>query len=542
MTASLSESEKESCPNWDKLYIDNVSVAGLGNYDTEEHLILPFGAPSGSGEYAFAYRLNDDNTLSIDGFVLYPTEEYILEIPETADCYYNSDNICIKLKTPLPVRKIADNAFSKGYNSGGNLVTFSDTQPNDLLKGAETGKELKYIGRKAFSYCSNEKFTGFSTYADVIFGDSLYNCNTVNTLTLNSADLEIPDEKFGDSINLINVRTLEAKAALINIGYSESQVRVYFELNMPCTDENGNRYVLNYTIDENGAKLNGFAETPETPVDMVIPKEISDSGIVYPVKSIADSAFEGSAFVKTVVISEGVESIGSLAFKNMDSLTYASVPGSVKGNLGSGVFKSCIFLKKCDLAEGITVIPPEMFYNCQRLSSAVLPSTVGRINLGALSAGTNRLKEVAILSESFVINSGYLGESGRFDDNWGYIGTKWIVVNDGMKELLESRISANPLYPQTVVVAAVSDPVVTFGNGILTISNPDGCSKGISIVKTEYTDGTYSTVNSETIEKISLYKNSVNYDFSLYEGSNKYKVFVFRDMESISPLCKPFEL
>ena len=263
---------------------------------------------------------------------------------------------------------------------------------------------------------------------------------------------------------------------------------------------------------------------------------------MYPVKSIADSAFEGSAFVKTVVISEGIESIGSLAFKNMDSLTYASVPGSVKGNLGSGVFKSCIFLKKCDLAEGITVIPPEMFYNCQRLSSAGLPSTVSRINLGALSAGTNRLKEVAILSESFVINSGYLGESGRFDDNWGYIGTKWVVVNDDMKELLESRISANPLYPQTVVVAAVSDPVVTFENGILTISNPDGCSKGISVVRTEYTDDTYSTVISETIEKISLYKNSVNYDFSLYEGSNKYKVFVFRDMESISPLCSPFEL
>ncbi len=76
----------------------------------------------------------------------------------------------------------------------------------------------------------------------------------------------------GNSINLINVRTPEAKAALMDIGYSESQVRVYFELNMPCTDENGNRYVLNYTANENGAKLNGFAETPETPVDMVIPE------------------------------------------------------------------------------------------------------------------------------------------------------------------------------------------------------------------------------------------------------------------------------
>ena len=48
---------------------------------------------------------------------------------------------------------------------------------------------------------------------------------------------------------------------------------------------------------------------------MVIPERDFGQRSWYPVKSIADSAFEGSAFVKTVVISEGVESIGSLAFK-----------------------------------------------------------------------------------------------------------------------------------------------------------------------------------------------------------------------------------
>ena len=131
---------------------------------------------------------------------------------------------------------------------------------------------------------------------------------------------------------------------------------------------------LIYNI-ENGVASVGVNYTP--PSDLVIPSKITYEGTEYPVKSIGDNAFN-CASINSVVISEGIESIGENAFQFCMSPTY-ELPSSLK-KIGMNGFNGCS-VTNLVLPEGLEEVGDYAFANCYSMTSAVVAETHRRLRI-----------------------------------------------------------------------------------------------------------------------------------------------------------------
>ena len=82
--------------------------------------------------------------------------------------------------------------------------------------------------------------------------------------------------------------------------------------------------------------------------------------------------------VTSIVIEEGVTSIGDYAFENCDNLTSITIPGNVE-SIGEGAFYSCNNLTDVTLQDGVKSIGDSAFIWCNNLTNIVLPNSVTSI-------------------------------------------------------------------------------------------------------------------------------------------------------------------
>ena len=127
--------------------------------------------------------------------------------------------------------------------------------------------------------------------------------------------------------------------------------------------------VFDYELDENGnATITGFDYSLAG--DLVIPSTIDG----YLVTALGDWSFSWSD-ISSVVIPEGVISIGGAAFQGCYNLVDVSIPNSVR-YIYSNAFQECINLSKIDIPEGVKEIWTEAFSYCERLASVTLPDSL----------------------------------------------------------------------------------------------------------------------------------------------------------------------
>ena len=82
--------------------------------------------------------------------------------------------------------------------------------------------------------------------------------------------------------------------------------------------------------------------------------------------------------IKTIIISEGVTSIGERAFYSCMKLTSIIIPEGVT-SIGENAFNGCQDLPSITIPESVTSIGDYAFYYCQKLSSITIPEGVTRI-------------------------------------------------------------------------------------------------------------------------------------------------------------------
>lgn len=79
--------------------------------------------------------------------------------------------------------------------------------------------------------------------------------------------------------------------------------------------------------------------------------------------------------IKKVNISDGILSIGNLAFQKCTNLTHINIPDSVR-YLGFGAFYNCINLKAVNIPDGVDTISENTFMSCGSLKSITIPNRV----------------------------------------------------------------------------------------------------------------------------------------------------------------------
>lgn len=103
--------------------------------------------------------------------------------------------------------------------------------------------------------------------------------------------------------------------------------------------------------------------------NVVIPDTFNE----LPVKEIGESAFANKTFVTSVVIPNGVETIGQSAFKNT-RITSVRIPDSVI-SLGVQAFYDCRTLSSVTIGKGVTTLPNQVFGHCS-FTSVIIPEGV----------------------------------------------------------------------------------------------------------------------------------------------------------------------
>ncbi len=99
-----------------------------------------------------------------------------------------------------------------------------------------------------------------------------------------------------------------------------------------------------------------------TATDVVIPASLGITEI--------GSAFMTNIDIKSVVIPEGVTTIGSSAFYMCSNLTSVTIPASVTA-IGISAFENCLLLESINIHTGITSVESLAFQGCRSLPAAV---------------------------------------------------------------------------------------------------------------------------------------------------------------------------
>lgn len=77
-------------------------------------------------------------------------------------------------------------------------------------------------------------------------------------------------------------------------------------------------------------------------------------------------------YIKTVVISEGIKSIGDYAFADCELLTSIDMPDGIT-RIGNGTFMNCKNLTSVNIPDSVIIIGNMAFYYCKNLTSINIP-------------------------------------------------------------------------------------------------------------------------------------------------------------------------
>ena len=100
------------------------------------------------------------------------------------------------------------------------------------------------------------------------------------------------------------------------------------------------------------------------------------------VESIGEDAFYSCDNLKDVTIQDGVKSIGDHAFIHCSSLERITIPNSVT-TIGEYTFYNCKSLTSITIPDSVTVIAGSAFENCSSLTSVTIPDSVTSIGYAA---------------------------------------------------------------------------------------------------------------------------------------------------------------
>ena len=93
------------------------------------------------------------------------------------------------------------------------------------------------------------------------------------------------------------------------------------------------------------------------------------------VKTIETNAFGSCNNMESIVLNEGLESIGNYAFTNDYALTQMTVPSTVK-EIGHEAFRYCTKMTRCTLGDALLTMGDYVFANCTELRTVTLPANL----------------------------------------------------------------------------------------------------------------------------------------------------------------------
>ena len=238
------------------------------------------------------------------------------------------------------------------------------------------------------------------------------------------------------------------------------------------------------------------------------------------VTSIGDYAFHNSRYLTSVTIPASVTSIGNHAFHNCPSLTSVTIPASVT-SIGISVFNGCESLTSVTIPNGVTSIGGWMFYGCSSLTRVTIPNSVTSIGNSVFEDCTSLTSVTIPNSVTSIGYSAFSGCSALTDVYYDGYGIDWLALGRHSEISNSATVHfKDNLYDKGTCGTNVN--WVMTGDGTLTISGKGRISN-------------YDYNNSAPWEKCSAYIKCV----VIKPGVRGIGDYAFHDCSSLTSVTIP---
>ena len=264
--------------------------------------------------------------------------------------------------------KLSDLTIGEGVESIGSYAFFD----SDALTGVTIPESVTLIGYRAFDDCENLQWVNVQN-PDCAFPDDqkTFHASTHICCPKNST-VEAYAKKYGHSYGHNWGEWETANGKMTSHCTICSQEREL--LSGECGDQGDN---VTWTLDPYSRLL-----------------IISGSGAMAEYYYEYPSFYQYKDSIKTVVIEDGVTSIGNFIFYYCDQVTKVTIPGGVK-TIGEGAFRECDALADLTIGEGVESIGNYAFFDSDALTGVTIPESVTSIGMGAFY-GCDNLQWVSV--------------------------------------------------------------------------------------------------------------------------------------------------
>ena len=365
------EGDLASCPNWTDIYYDNWGrvwnrVVSNVRDSIPDRMNVHFKDniyDSGSCGENVTWTLTADGTLTISGTGAMTDYTYDSRSP-----WYSCRTYIKRVVMQQGVTSIGDHAFWDC--SGLTSVTIPDGVTSiggDAFSGCAALTSVTIPG--SVTNVGQYAFSGCSSLTDIYYGGYGTDWQKLNVSIPTSATVHFKDNIYGKGDCGINVTwELTGDGTLIISGTGR---------------------ISNYSYDNNAPWYSCRAYIKRVVIQQGV-RAIGDQAFYYcenltsvtipdSVTSIGGSAFSGCSGLTSVTIPDGVTSIGDYAFSDCSGLTSVTIPSSVT-SIGWRAFENCTALTFMTIPESVTYINGEVFSNCVRLARVTIPKSVTEIS------------------------------------------------------------------------------------------------------------------------------------------------------------------
>ncbi|MEG2158540.1 MAG: leucine-rich repeat protein, partial [Clostridia bacterium] len=237
----------------------------------------------------------------------------------------------------------------------------------------EAGSQLVVVQRYAFSQCENLANFVLPTSVEYIEEQAFSGCKSITEIFIPISTLHIGNSAFARCINLLKIDV---------------------DINNP-----------NYTC--GGANDVLYSRDLTKILQYALGRKNEMYTVNTWVRSVCEGAFESSQFLKRVIITENVTSIGARAFKHCEKLERVNFDQGCKAltDIGQNAFEFCIALKDITLPSNLKSISDGLLFNCELLKTVVIPTSV--TSIGYYSFEDCRMLGNIELSKNIVSIGGY---------------------------------------------------------------------------------------------------------------------------------------
>ena len=323
----------------------------------------------------------------------YSGDRYCLDcdtVLEKGYTYWIEDNLTWKLYEDGTLN-ISGTGAMKNYNSNDNL---SPAYMNWNVKKIVIEEDVTTIGNSAFDSCMNLTSVTIPNSVTCIEIAAFYGCTSLTNITIPESVTNIGAAVFENCSSLKTI-SLSCKSSLKKSDFGNQADLVSYnhknEITRDATEPtetapgySGDRYCP----DCDTVLEKGYTYWIEDNLTWKLYEDgtlnISGTGAMkdYSHSESNQSPVFDNDIIKSVVIEDGVTSIGNSAFWSCGGLISVTIPDSVT-SIGNFAFSGCVGLTNITIPNSVTCIGMKGFGGCSGLTSITIPNSVTSIDEGA---------------------------------------------------------------------------------------------------------------------------------------------------------------